>query len=129
MMIYKGVPVRWEQGISLSYPSVISRSGEFEGDCTGAHCWVRFYIGDGKWVPVDVSEANKRKDLIGYFFGTLSPNRFKVSTGRDIVLKPQQGEEPLNSFPYAYAEAEGLPLIYGHNYRNVIKYKVTGIET
>ncbi|RJQ47937.1 MAG: twin-arginine translocation signal domain-containing protein [Nitrospiraceae bacterium] len=128
MMIYKGIPTRWEQGIALPYPSVITKSGKFEGDCTGAHCWVRFHTGDGNWIPVDVSEAHKRKDMRDYFFGTLSPNRFKVSTGRDIVLKPAQAESPLNSFPYAYAESDGVPLIYGHNYRNIIRYELMKTE-
>lgn len=128
MMIYKGVPARWEQGIALPYPSLISKSGKFEGDCTGAHCWIRFYTGEGTWVPVDVSEANKRKDLRDYFFGTLSPNRFKVSTGRDIVLDPPQSGEPLNSFPYTYAESDGVPLIYGHHYRNLIRYELIRTE-
>lgn len=128
MMIYKGIPTRWEQGIALPYPSAITKSGKFEGDCTGAHCWVRFHTEGGNWVPVDVSEANKRKDLRDYFFGVLSPNRFKVSTGRDIVLKPAQAESPLNSFPYAYAEADGVPLIYGHHYRNLIRYGLLRTE-
>ena len=128
MMIYKGVPARWEQGIALPYPSVISKSGKFEGDCTGAHCWIRFYTGEGNWLPVDVSEANKRKDLKDYFFGTLSPNRFKVSTGRDIVLNPRQAGDPLNSFPYTYAESDGVPLIYGHHYRNLIRYELIKTE-
>jgi len=128
MMIYKGVPVRWEQGIPLPYPSQMISSGIIEGDCTGAHCWVRFYIGDKKWVPVDVSEADKREDMREYFFGTLSPNRFKVSTGRDIILSPAQGGDPLNNFPFAYGEARGLPLIYAHNFRNEIRYKVIKIE-
>ncbi len=128
MMIYKGIPVRWEQGFPLPYPSVMTESGKFEGDCTGAHCWVSFYIGDNKWVPVDVSEGDKREDLRDYFFGTLSSNRFKVSTGRDIILSPPQKGEPLNTFPFTYAEADGVPLIYGHHYRNIINYKLLNTE-
>jgi hypothetical protein len=128
MMIYRGVPVRWEQGISLPLPSLITETGEFEGDCYGAHCWMRFYIGDGKWMPVDASEAAKRKEMREYYFGTLSPNRFKVSTGRDITLNPKQMGDPLNNFPYAYGEFGGIPMIYGHHYRNRIKYKLLDME-
>lgn len=128
MMVSRGIPVRWEQGIALPYPSAMAKSGTMEGDCTGAHCWVLFFIGDGKWVPADVSEANKRKDLRDYFFGTLSPNRVKMSIGREIVLRPRQGGEPLNTFPFAYAEADGAPLIYRHNYRNTIRYELRKIE-
>jgi hypothetical protein len=129
MMIYKGIPVKWEQGFPLPYPSVMTRSGKFDGDCTGAHCWVSFYIGNDRWVPVDVSEADKRDDLRDYFFGTLSPNRFKVSTGRDLILSPPQKGEPLNTFPFTYAETDGIPLIYGHHYRNVIHYEILNTET
>jgi transglutaminase-like putative cysteine protease len=128
MMIYKGIPVKWEQGFPLPYPSVLSKSGKFEGDCTGAHCWLSFYIGDNMWMPVDVSEADKREDLRDYFFGTLSPNRFKVSTGRDLILSPPQKGEPLNTFPFTYAETDGIPLIYGHHYRNVIRYELLNVE-
>lgn len=129
MMIYKGIPVKWEQGFPLPYPSAMTASGQFGGDCTGAHCWVSFYIGDNKWVPVDVSEADKREDMRDYFFGTLSPNRFKVSTGRDLILSPPQKGEPLNTFPFTYAEADGIPLIYEHHFRNVINFEILKTET
>jgi hypothetical protein len=129
MMIRKEIPVKWEQGIPLPYPSAIKRSGQLEGDCTGAHCWVRFYVGDGDWVPVDISEADKREDLRDYFFGTLSPNRFKVSTGRNIVLNPSQGGEALNTFPFTHGETpDGIPLIYGHHFRNIIRYEIVDME-
>ena len=107
----------------------MTRSGKFDGDCTGAHCWVSFYIGDNKWVPVDVSEADKREDLRDYFFGTLSPNRFKVSTGRDLTLSPPQKGEPLNAFPFTYAEADGIPLIYDHHFKNIINFEILKTES
>ncbi len=128
MMIYKEIPVKWQQGFPLPYPSAKNKTGTFEGDCTGAHCWLRFYIGDGKWMPVDVSEASKRKDLRDYFFGTLSPNRFLVSTGRDVILKPIQSGEPLSSFYFTYGENNDIPLIYSHHYRNLIHFKVLDVE-
>ena len=128
MMIRKSIPVRWEQGIPLPYPSALTSSGKLEGDCTAAHCWVRFYIGNDQWVPVDISEADKREDLKDYFFGTLSPNRFKVSTGRNIILDPRQGGEPLNTFPFTHGESNGILLIYGHHFRNVIRYELLGVE-
>lgn len=128
MMIYKGIPVRWEQGIPLPYPSKMTKEGSFEGDCTGAHCWARFYVGDGRWVPVDVSEADKRADMREYFFGTVSPNRFKLSTGRDITLSPPQKGEPLSQFYFTYGETDGIPLIYGHHFKNKISYKVLNVE-
>ncbi|MCK5286539.1 MAG: transglutaminase domain-containing protein [Thermodesulfovibrionia bacterium] len=128
MMIYKGIPVRWEQGILIPYPSEKIWVGELEGDCIGTLCWTKFYIGDGKWVPVDLVEGYQRKDMRDYFFGHLSPNRFNISTGRDITLNPPQEGEVLNTFPVTYGEFDGIPLIYGHHYRNNVGYKVLGVE-
>jgi len=128
MMIYKGVPVKWEQGIPVPYPSVSTKKGQMDGDCTSAHCWVRFHTGNGRWVPVDASEGDKREDLRDYFFGTLSAHRCKAATGRNITLNPPQGGDPLNTFPFAHGEAGGIPLIYGHHYRNVIRYEILDIE-
>jgi transglutaminase-like putative cysteine protease len=122
MLLYRGVPVRWEQGIALPRPSTFAAQGELEGDCTAAHCWVVYHAG-GKWVPVDLSEASQRPALREFFFGRLSPNRFKVSSGRDIRLHPPQGGAPLGTFPFAYAEGNGIPLIYGHHYRNRLSYR------
>lgn len=127
MMMYKNIPVRWEQGIALPYPSQIKKEDEFEADCINAHSWVRFYIGDGRWFPVDISEAKRRPDLRDYYFGRLVPNRMKVSTGRGIMLSPQQ-QGIINTFAYTYIEAGGLPAIYGHNYKNIIRYKLLEVE-
>ncbi|NOY64487.1 MAG: transglutaminase domain-containing protein [Nitrospirae bacterium] len=127
MMMYKGIPVRWEQGVALPYPSQIKKEGEFEADCINAHSWVRFYIGNGRWFPVDVSEAKRRPDLRDYYFGRLVPNRMKVSTGRGIMLSPKQ-QGIINTFAYTYIEAGGLPAIYGHNYKNTIRYKLLDME-
>jgi transglutaminase-like putative cysteine protease len=104
-------------------------SGTLEGDCTGAHCWASFYDPGRGWIPVDVSEADKHPDLADFFFGNLSPNRFQISEGRNILLNPLQGAGPLNSFAFAYAEADGIPLIYGANYENKIDYRVRRIAT
>ena len=127
MMMYKGIPVKWEQGVALPYPSRIKKEGEFEADCISAHSWVRFYIGNGRWFPVDVSEAKRRPDLRNYYFGRLASNRMKVSTGRGIMLSPQQ-QGIINTFAYTYIEAGGLPAIYGHNYKNIIRYKLLDVE-
>ncbi len=127
MMMYKGIPVRWEQGMALPYPSKLKKSGKFEADCINAHSWVRFYSGSGKWFPVDVSEAKRRPDLRDYYFGHLVPNRIKLSTGRGLTLEPPQ-QGIINTFAYTYIEADGLPAIYGHNYKNTISYEVLKIE-
>lgn len=45
MMLYKGISVRWRQGILIPYPSERIWVGELEGDCIGTHCWSEFYVG------------------------------------------------------------------------------------
>jgi transglutaminase-like putative cysteine protease len=130
IMVSRRVPIRWHQGfpLPLPEPGTSPAAGQLEGDCTGAHCWVSFYAPDHGWVPVDVSEADKLGDGGEFFFGHLSPNRFQVSVGRAVVLTPAQGGSPLASFAYAYAESDGIPLVYTVNYENIIKYTVTNVE-
>jgi len=128
MMMLKGIPVRWEQGLALPYPSELKDEDEFEADCINAHSWVRFYIGQGRWFPVDVSEADRHPSLRQYYFGHLVPNRIKLSTGRGISLVPKQ-EGIINTFAYTYIEAGGLPAIYGHHYRNRLHYKKVQVKT
>lgn len=129
ILISNGVPVRWEQGFPLPYPEggkVVS--GELEGDCTGSHCWISFYTPSHGWVPMDVSEGDKGAPNSDFYFGNLSPNRFQVSVGRSAILNPAQGGDPLPTFAFAYAEADGIPLVYLMNYENIIKYNVTRVE-
>jgi hypothetical protein len=128
MMMHRGIPVRWEQGILLPYPSEKIWHGELEGDCIGTLCWTEFHIGGNKWLPVDMVEGSQKKGMKDYFFGHLSANRFNTSTGRDIMLSPAQAGDPLNTFPVTYAEYDGIPLIYGHHYRNNVGYEVLNLE-
>ncbi len=130
IMISRGIPVRWEQGFPLPYPSEkIEVSGRLSGDCSGAHCWASFYDPNYGWIPVDVSEGDKNPAMREFFFGNLTPNRFKISEGRSIQMSPAQGGEPLRTFAFAYAEADGFPLIYEANYENVVQFTVTRVET
>lgn len=127
MMMYRWIPAKWEQGIIIPYPSQIKKTGKIEADCINAHSWVKFYIGGNRWLPVDLSEAKRRPDMRDFYFGNLSPNRIKMSEGRGITLNPKQ-EGIINTFPYTYAEADGIPLIYGHHYRNVMRYEMIKME-
>lgn len=127
MMIYRGIPVKWEQGMALPSPSRIEKSGEFEADCINARSWVRFYIGNNRWFPVDLAEGKRRPDLRDHYFGNLIPDRIKMSAGRGLTLNPPQ-KHIINTFPYPYLEAGGLPAIYGYNYRNIMKYELLNIE-
>ncbi len=97
-----GVPAHFEIGFPLP-------PGKSEGAIAGYHCWAHYYLPDKGWVPVDVSEADKQPSLKDYFFGAHDPNRVKFTTGRDIVLEPEQQGEPLNYFIYPYVEVDGVP--------------------
>ncbi len=126
IMIYKRIPVRWHQGILLPYPSTMEKKGSIEADCINAHSWVSFY-GNGKWVPVDVSEAKRRPEMRDFYFGRIPPDRIKFSSGRSIDLVPKQ-EDIINTFAYTYIEGDGVPVVYGHNYRNILRYEVIRTE-
>ncbi|MEO5360300.1 MAG: hypothetical protein H7843_07600 [Nitrospirota bacterium] len=122
MLVYKNIPVKWEQGIMLPYRPVLNKKGTVEADCINSHSWLKFYAG-GKSVPVDISEAKRWPALRDFCFGSLTPNRIKFSTGRGLILRPPQSEI-LNTFSYTHAEADGVPMIYGHNYRTFVKYEL-----
>ncbi|MBF0609183.1 MAG: transglutaminase family protein [Candidatus Magnetobacterium sp. LHC-1] len=127
MLMYKGIAVKWQQGMMLPYPSEMKQTGEIEADCINAHSWLMVHVGNGKWMPVDVSEAKQRPDLKDFYLGNLVPNRIRMSTGRGLTLEPPQ-QEILNTFAYTHAEANGIPLIYGHNYKNFIQYELLKLE-
>ncbi len=97
-----GIPARFEIGFSIPTDS-------HQGPIASYHCWAQFYAVGVGWVPIDASEAWKHKDKKDYYFGTLDPNRLKMSLGRDIRLNPPQKGEPLNYFVYPYAELDGKP--------------------
>ena len=80
---------------------------EPSGIIPGYHCWAEFYLDGHGWVPVDTSEAWKHPELADYYFGTQDPNRFLISTGRDIRLVPRQQGEPVNIFFAPYVEVDG----------------------
>ncbi len=125
-LMYKNIPVSWEEGLVLPYPSRIKKKDSYEADCLRTISWVRFY--DGKvWVPVDLAEAKRRPDLKDFYFGNIPPNRIRLSRGRDVKLEPPQ-KETVNIFAYAHVEEEGIPAIYGHHYRNFLTYELLGME-
>lgn len=95
----RGIPTRFEIGLFGPYEP---QSGPVE--LGGYHCWAEFWAGD--WVPVDISEGDKKQLP---FFGLQTPNRVTLSRGRDLVLEPAQGGEPLNYFVNPYAEVAGEP--------------------
>lgn len=98
----RGIPAKFEIGFPLP-------EARGAGDVPGYHCWARFKPDGGGWVPVDISEANKRPELRDYYFGNLTEDRVAFSTGRDLTLAPKQDGGPLNYFIYPYVEVDGKP--------------------
>lgn len=97
-----GIPARFAIGVAIP-------SERDDGGTDGYHCWAEFYA-NGKWWPVDISEANKFSALSMYYFGHHPANRFEFSRGRDLLLDPGPAAGPINFLAYPYLEQDGQPL-------------------
>ncbi|MCM3876226.1 MAG: transglutaminase domain-containing protein [Thermoanaerobaculia bacterium] len=97
----EGIPVRFSIGFPLK--------ADKEGSVPGYHCWAEFWAPKQGWVPVDASDAAKTKEPVkkAYLFGNLDPDRFDITTGRDLTLSPPQKDGTLNFFIYPYVEVDG----------------------
>jgi transglutaminase-like putative cysteine protease len=93
------IPARFEIGFPI--PTEIGK-----GEVGGYHCWAKF-LSEEKWVPVDISEADKNPELKEYYFGNLTPDRVTFSIGRDLQLMPAPAAETVNYLSYPYAEVDG----------------------
>lgn len=96
-----GIPARFAIGASIP-------SERNDGGTDGYHCWAEFYA-EGKWWPVDISEADKFSALSMYFFGHHPANRFEFTHGRDLILEPGPVSGPINFLAYPLLEIEGKP--------------------
>ncbi|MFM7328632.1 MAG: transglutaminase-like domain-containing protein, partial [Bacteroidota bacterium] len=94
-----GIPARFAVGASIP-------SERNEGGIDGYHCWAEFYA-NGKWWPVDISEANKYTALATYYFGHHPANRIEFSRGRDLMVNPSPASGPINFLAYPLLEVEG----------------------
>lgn len=99
-----GIPARFAIGAAIP-------SDRNDGGIDGYHCWAEFYA-EGKWWPVDLSEANKYSPLSTYYFGHHPANRIELSRGRDLVLAGGAGPAsgPINFLAYPVLEVEGKPM-------------------
>lgn len=96
-----GIPARFAVGAAIP-------SERNEGGVNGYHCWAEFYA-EGKWWPVDISEANKYTALATYYFGHHPANRIEFSSGRDLKPVPTPKSGPINFLAYPVLEAKENP--------------------
>jgi len=94
-----GIPARFAIGATIP-------ADKNEGTIEGYHCWAEF-LADGRWVPVDISEAWKNPKLADYYFGHNPANRFELTKGRDLVVHPEPASGPINFLAYPLLEMNG----------------------
>ncbi len=81
-----------------------------DGRIDGYHCWAEFHA-EGKWWPVDLSEADKYSALSSYYFGRHPANRIELSRGRDLIVDPGPKSGPINFLAYPVLEVAGKPVV------------------
>lgn len=94
------IPARFAVGASIP-------SERNDGGIDGYHCWAEFYA-EGKWWPIDISEANKYTALATYYFGHHPANRIEFSRGRDLILEPGPASGPINFLAYPIIEINNI---------------------
>lgn len=94
-----GIPARFAVGAAIP-------SERNDGEVDGYHCWAEFFA-EGKWWPIDISEANKYTPLATYYFGHHPANRIEFSRGRDLAPFPSPRSGPINFLAYPVLEIEG----------------------
>lgn len=97
-----GIPARFAIGAAIP-------SERNDGGVDGYHCWAEFYA-EGKWWPVDISEADKYTSLATYYFGHHPANRIELSRGRDLVVEPGPTSGPINFLAYPVLEIGCKPV-------------------
>ena len=96
-----GIPSRFSMGASIP-------SARNDGGIHGYHCGAEFYA-EGKWWPVDISEADKYSNLSSYYFGRHPANRIELSRGRDLIVEPGPVTGPINFLAHPVLEIGGKP--------------------
>jgi transglutaminase-like putative cysteine protease len=112
----QGIPARFEIGFPVS-------EERREGAVGGYHCWVKFYLPETGWFPIDASEAFKHPEKRELFYGTHPADRIHFSTGRDLRLGRDHHGGSLNYFIYPYVEVDGAahagPIEKSFSFRDV----------
>ena len=96
------IPARFAIGAAVP-------SSRDNGGVNGYHCWAEFYA-EGKWWPVDISEADKYAALATYYFGHNPANRVEFSRGRDLIVEPGPESGPINFLAYPLLDVGGVPV-------------------
>ena len=104
-----GIPARFAIGLIIP-------ADQEEGQVPGYHCWAEFFA-EGKWVPVDISEAWKTPALADYYFGHHPANRFELSAGRDLFIEPAPASSPVNFLVYPLLEVDGRTMATENQFR------------
>src|SRR6266568_1035523 len=94
-----GIPARFAIGATIP-------ADKNEGTIDGYNCWAEV-LADGRWVPVDISEAWKNPKLADYYFGHNPANRFELTKGRDLVVDAEPASGPINFLVYPLLEMNG----------------------
>ncbi|MFN2507478.1 MAG: transglutaminase-like domain-containing protein [Chthoniobacterales bacterium] len=94
-----GIPARFAVGATIP-------AEKNAGAIEGYHCWAEIFA-DGRWVPVDISEAWKNPKLAEYYFGHNPANRFELTKGRDLMVEPQPASGPINFLAFPIMEMNG----------------------
>ncbi len=97
-----GIPARFAIGFSIP-------ADKDEGAIAGYHCWAEFFAA-GRWIPLDISEAWKNPKLAEYYFGHHPANRFELTRGRDLLVRPAPAGGPINFLVYPLLEVDGQPV-------------------
>lgn len=94
-----GIPARFSIGFTIP-------AEKDSGVIDGYHCWAE-YLADGRWHPVDISEADKHPDLSDYYACHHPANRFRMTVGRDLKPDPMPEAGPINFLVYPLLETGG----------------------
>ena len=94
-----GIPARFSIGFTIP-------AENDSGVISGYHCWAE-YLADGRWVPVDISEADKHPELSDYYACHHPANRFRLTVGRDLKPDPMPESGPINFLVYPLVESGG----------------------
>jgi transglutaminase-like putative cysteine protease len=110
-----GIPARFAIGFTI--PETVN-----QGSIEGYHCWAEFHA-EGKWIPVDISEAWKTPSLQDYYFGHQPGNRIEFTIGRDLITEPLPESGPFNYLVYPLFEENGqtLPLLQSFRYSRILR--------